>query len=268
LAGAGAVCLQAQPDRGTPIASPLPSAAPIITWSEKTLDNILSPGESASRSLTFTSSEPLKDIRIEVVPEIASFVTITPSTFAQVPANQPQTVRFDITVPATARFGDYEGTIQVRSGRRAVPETLRVSVRVWRHYAHPTDGFSLLFPPTLSMHEGPGGRVFFGLATNESDGDAPAPIRIFLSPLAYQEEVLRVRSNIVAALVEEPFLLSGHAAVRIDGVLHENAFGWGGQRHSYLLVEIHGLTLEIDFDSTDPFIAEAAASMIATLKIR
>jgi|GEM_PF-5253551 len=135
----------------TPPASPEPqksttSTQPKITWSEKQVEVILSPAESAPKSLTFASSLDFTDAVIEAAPEIAGFLTIQPSTFANVPANQPQQVMVNFAIPSTAALGTFEGTIRVRTGSQTLPATLKVVVNVWARVTNSQAGAEFKVP--------------------------------------------------------------------------------------------------------------------------
>jgi hypothetical protein len=146
----------------SPSSSPEPSASaspalqatpqPRIAWSENQIEIILSPGESASRSLTFTSTLDLTNIVIEPVPELAPFITTQPSNFTNLPAGQPQAVTVNFAIPIGATLGDYDGTIHLTSGsqiyRRSYPDTLKSVLHVWRHLSSAELGIAFYFPPS------------------------------------------------------------------------------------------------------------------------
>jgi hypothetical protein len=111
-----------------PVAAPEPSnqpqatsQQPKITWSQNQIDLILSPGEGASRNLTFTSSLDLQNVVIEAVPRIAGFMTIRPNRYATVPANQALSVELIFSIPLAASLGIYDGTVHVQSGSQTFP---------------------------------------------------------------------------------------------------------------------------------------------------
>src|SRR5712691_1513153 len=81
------------------------STQPKITWSTTSINVILSPGESTSSNLTFTSSQQLTNISLSVVPQIAPFVTVRPSSISSVPANQAQSVQLSLVIPPSATLG-------------------------------------------------------------------------------------------------------------------------------------------------------------------
>lgn len=106
------------------------STQPKITWSEKQIEVILSPGESASKTLTFSSTLDLAGVAIEAVPEIAGFLTIQPNTISNLPASQSQQISVNFAVASGAALGIFEGTIHVRSGSQTLPQTLKLLMHV------------------------------------------------------------------------------------------------------------------------------------------
>jgi len=109
---------------------PVPDAAtPKITWSPRT--NVyagITSTTTVSMTLTFVSDQALQNAVAEAVPEISRFVQIQPAMFAQVPANQPQTVHLVFNAPTGAQYGAYDGTIHIRVGTSTLPATLKASV--------------------------------------------------------------------------------------------------------------------------------------------
>lgn len=128
---------------------------PTITWSPNSIDVVLSPGETASRSITFTSSTDLTNVVIEPVSSLAPFTKLSPSTFSRIKANKAQAVTITITIPAGAALGGYQGTIHLRIGTQTFPQTLKVAVDVWRSFADPTLGIAFKFPPSWNFHSWP-----------------------------------------------------------------------------------------------------------------
>lgn len=164
----GSVTLVAWLPSSSPTLSPTPNATlvqspstqPKISWSQKQLELILSPGETATRSLTFTSDQSLQNIVIEPVPELAPFLSIQPNTFANVPAGQPQSVRFTFSIPATATLGTYDGTVHVRLGSQTLPQTLKIHLDLWGVLTSPL-GFQVRYPPQwLTVNETGGANLY------------------------------------------------------------------------------------------------------------
>jgi hypothetical protein len=126
------------------------SNQPKITWSPtSSIEVILSPGESTSKDLTFTSDQDLQNPVVEPVPEIAGFLTIQPNTIAALPAAQQQPVHIAIAIPASTAFGTYSGTIHVRIGTQTLPQTVKVVVNAWQSSTSTTLRVTFKYPPNL-----------------------------------------------------------------------------------------------------------------------
>jgi uncharacterized membrane protein len=107
----------------------------------------LSPGESTSSDLTFTSSQNLTNVTLSVVPQIAPFVTVQPSSISSLAANQTQSVHLSIAIATTTAFGTYDGTLHLKRGTATFPQTVKVVVNVWQAFADTSLGLSIKYPP-------------------------------------------------------------------------------------------------------------------------
>ena len=142
--------LQATSSAFSPLAtSASATAQPKITWSSTSANVILSPGESTSSDLTFTSSSNLTNVVLEAVPAISRFVTIQPNIFAGVPAAQKQLVHISFAIPQGTALGTYSGTLHGRIGSQTLPQTLKVVVNVWKRFENSSLGFTFLYPPNF-----------------------------------------------------------------------------------------------------------------------
>ena len=126
---------------------------PKITWSEKRLEVILTPGESTSKDLTFTSTLDIENVAVEPVPEIAGFLNISPNSLANVSAGQAQSVQLSFAIPEGAELGTFDGTIHVRVGSQTLPQTLKVVVNVWQKLATQDLGIAFRYPPDWTTSE-------------------------------------------------------------------------------------------------------------------
>ncbi len=126
------------------------SSQPKITWSTTSVNVILSPGESTSSDLTFTSSQKLTNVTLSVVPQIAPFVTVQPSSISSLAANQAQAVHLSIAIATNTAFGTYDGTLQLKSGTTTFPQTVKVVVNVWQAVGSTSLGVTLKIPPTYT----------------------------------------------------------------------------------------------------------------------
>jgi hypothetical protein len=88
-----------------------------------------------------------------VVPQIAPFVTVQPSSISSLAANQVQSMHISIAIPSGITLGTYSGTIHVLSGSQTLPQTLKVTVNVWQPLTRPDIGFSIKYPPGWTANE-------------------------------------------------------------------------------------------------------------------
>jgi hypothetical protein len=122
------------------------SVQPKITWSTTSVSVILSPGESTSSDLTFTSSLPLQNAVIEAVPGLAGFLNIQPNTMPSLSAGQQQAVHIAISIPPSTPFGTYDGTIHVRVATTTFPQTMKITVNVWNSFTDVDSNVSFKYP--------------------------------------------------------------------------------------------------------------------------
>ena len=172
--------LMVQPASPKPAPLPDDSDQAEITWSEPTVEVILSPGETASRRVSFTTSEELEDVVLEISPEISGFLRIRPGRFEEVEDDERRRVRLLFSVPEGTALGTYEGTIALRElddddegdedddegddeddgkngiagpNGQIVPQTLKVVVNVWEHFSDESIGITFKIPPDFIIEE-------------------------------------------------------------------------------------------------------------------
>lgn len=100
-----------------------------ITWSLARVEREVAPGATTTVSVSFRSSAAVDNLRLQVNGGLGRVVTVAPATIAHVDANTAVAVTLTITVPAGAKSGA-AGVIQIKSGKRTVPQNLHVKVRV------------------------------------------------------------------------------------------------------------------------------------------
>lgn len=107
-------------------------AAGKIEWTPGTIEVTLGneQGSSATVLANFTSDTALNQITLEVVPALSAFVTVEPAAFQNVPAGVPHIIVLHFSLPPGTEPGEYEGVVHVRSGRRTLPQTLKITVTV------------------------------------------------------------------------------------------------------------------------------------------
>jgi hypothetical protein len=117
--------------------TPSPSPAqPVITWAPESVSEMVVAGETKTVSVSFTAAQNLGAVDVLVVPELASYVTTNPTSFANITAGQVVNLDITIAVPAGAMPKVVDGTIQIRNpGRpprnfaRPLPVAVTISVR-------------------------------------------------------------------------------------------------------------------------------------------
>ncbi len=147
LSAAG-LCLFAQGPidhvRPLPGVAPFPAGikGPPIRWSIHPLEVSLAPGGRSVLEIAFTTSEALVNPRLLLAGDIAAFATLSPATLTPLSEAGVQDLVVTFTVPADAAPGTFDGTLQVRSSQRAVPQPLPIVLRV---VPPACDGRALLF---------------------------------------------------------------------------------------------------------------------------
>jgi len=106
------------------------SDGPPISWSPTSVNRTAFPGSSFEVNVTFSSNINLESVDLQFVPEIAKFITVTPEHMATVGLGVTNYVHFIVNIPAGTFPGVYEGTLHVRTGRRTVPDTLKIVLQV------------------------------------------------------------------------------------------------------------------------------------------
>lgn len=135
-----------------------------ITWApDRRVRITLSPGENASSDVTFTSTRALTNVSLRLATgtdedgddggdddgdagSIAPFLTFQPTSFATVPAGQPQAVHLSLDVPVGTALGKYKGWVRVKAGNQKLRKTLKVKLNVWQKVAVPNLQLSLDVP--------------------------------------------------------------------------------------------------------------------------
>lgn len=132
-----------------PILGPPPAAAkPKISWTPASVTEIVGQGQSKTVQVSFTASENVSNVIVRVVPELQPFVQINPVAFASVAKDQNVNLNLTISAAATAPFGTFRGTIQLRSGsdpKKTFARPLLVTVEVGRVFGDPS-GVRFTYP--------------------------------------------------------------------------------------------------------------------------
>lgn len=115
------------------LTNPSPAiAAGKIQWTPREVEVTLGGDEGSSDTVlaSFTSDIALDQITLEVVPALSALVTIDPNAIQSVEAGIPNLVSLHFSLPPGIEPGVYEGVVQVRSGRRTLPQTLKIKITV------------------------------------------------------------------------------------------------------------------------------------------
>jgi len=101
-----------------------------VTWHPSSLSQTVFIGTSSSVDVAFTSDGDLEDVTLSVVPELASIVSVSPSTFPVIKAGETQTVTITFSATDDAEVQTLLGTIHLKQGSRTIAQPLPVSVQI------------------------------------------------------------------------------------------------------------------------------------------
>src|SRR5688500_16003886 len=111
LAGGGWL-LHATP---TPPPTPMDDKSPTIGWSVLSLTGTLFPGTSSTTNVTMRSSENLSNVIVEMTPPLKNVVSVNPSSFSSITANQNYQLTFTLKAPPEFKKREFGGTIHLRN---------------------------------------------------------------------------------------------------------------------------------------------------------
>ncbi len=90
------------------------NAATPVHWTPDAVNAVVGQGERTEVQASFDAVEALGNISLRVVPEIAPYVTVVPSTLNNVKAGDRITIRISVQAATSSPLRLFEGTIQVR----------------------------------------------------------------------------------------------------------------------------------------------------------
>jgi len=144
------------------------TAEPTIKWTPHAVSVALPPGSSQNVLVTFVSATDLIDVRIDVVPGLAPFVTPSPATIPLVKAGIQYDVRVRVDLPSSAiPETSLDGVLRLHQGSamRVVPQPLPVAVVVTAPKPVAASDITLFSEPTapelLSFKASDGSLVTF-----------------------------------------------------------------------------------------------------------
>jgi hypothetical protein len=119
---------------GSPAAAPAraapPPKNPIIAWTPASLDLTVAPGGGSVEAVSFTTAKKFARVNIAATGAIAAFVTPSPDTVSPVAVDTPVLVSLSVAVPETTPLGDYTGALKVSAPKKAVADSLPVTIHV------------------------------------------------------------------------------------------------------------------------------------------
>ena len=126
-----------------------PAAPPIVHWDPSDIVQHVNAGETITTAAFFTASKNLSNVVVSVVPELAPYVHVTPSSYESIAKGETYEIGLTMLVPIDALMGAYDGTIQMRSaeGKNVYAKPLPVKMEVtWPAYESETAGISFFYP--------------------------------------------------------------------------------------------------------------------------
>jgi hypothetical protein len=117
-----------------PVLGPPPvEAVPTISWTPSSVFEVVGQGQIKTVQVSFTASEDMSGVVVQVVPELQPFVQVTPQAIATISSGQPVTLSLQVSAPPTSLPGPFEGTIRLIAGAdrkgtlaQPLPATIRV----------------------------------------------------------------------------------------------------------------------------------------------
>ncbi len=154
LLGIEAVVLLVLGGVGALLYPPESEANPTIAWTPPSLSLMVGAGQSTAVEVTFTPSQNAKNVSLWVVPELAPYVSVSPSSFASVEKGVNYTVTVTASATSTAPLGLHEGTLHLKQGKKTLAEPLPIGVEVvWPMFLSEELGFALQYPPGWVVSE-------------------------------------------------------------------------------------------------------------------
>lgn len=105
-------------------------AASSISWQSETISTTIARGESDVFDVTATSDKKLRNLSLFVTPELAPFVTISPSTIPVMYAGVPVPIQVSVAIPTETPLDVYDGTVHIRRGTRTHSAVLPIVLSV------------------------------------------------------------------------------------------------------------------------------------------
>jgi hypothetical protein len=120
---------------------------PTIIWAPSETQLMAAPGESKSVGVSFSSSEDMNDVLVQVVGEVKSFLRVEPSMVPSIRAGLPIPLTLIITPASDVPLRTFVGTIQLKGTGHAAKtfvKPLPITLNIWRSV---TDKGLILYYP-------------------------------------------------------------------------------------------------------------------------
>ena len=124
-----------------------PVSTATVTWSQNPLKIVISPGETTQRTVILRSSALLTNARIEVMPEIASLIAISPTAPESIAADQPFAVTLLVSPRTNETLSTIRGTVHVRIGADSLAQPLSVVVYMSKGVYTASNLIGTTYPP-------------------------------------------------------------------------------------------------------------------------
>jgi hypothetical protein len=139
------------------------TSTPTLTWSPAKLTLTLWPGYSKTIQATVTAQASVKSTAARVVPALAPFVSVAPSTVPTLSKGSKQTFTLAFAVPTSAPPQAITGTLHLDIGSTTIAQPLPVVVQLGLPLAAP-GGLTLRYPPDWVVRSEDGGVTLTNLA--------------------------------------------------------------------------------------------------------
>ncbi len=134
---------------GVLLYSPESEVRPSVAWAPPSISLVVGAGQSTAVEATFIPSENASDVTVGVVPELATYVSVSPASFASVVKGVAYPVTVTASASSTAPLGLHEGTLHLKQGKKTLAKPLPIGVEVvWPTFLGAENlGFALQYPP-------------------------------------------------------------------------------------------------------------------------
>ena len=124
-------------------------ATPRITWTRNKISETVSPQQTKSVFVSFTSSEKIYNVIVRIDPEVQPYLRIKPRMFSFIKARSVIHLTLTISAPVGAPFGTFNGTIQLKStgkSAKTYAKPLPITLNIWKSIEDPILPYLLKYP--------------------------------------------------------------------------------------------------------------------------